>query len=138
MNILVLEDDPDLRFALAEVLEAGGHTVHGAGNISQACETLENVAPDLLLLDLMIGSVDTIQVADLAGYRVPDADVIYLTGSNKYPNGELFELSSNASWVLRKPIDFRALMAMVDHVQATHLASEQALATTSWRALSRA
>ena len=129
MNILVLEDDPDLRFALAEVLEAGGHTVHGAGNIPQACEILENVAPDLLLLDLMIGSVDTIQIADLAGYRVPDADVIYLTGSNKYPNGELFELSQNASWVLRKPIDFTSLMAMVDHVKVAHSASEKVLET---------
>lgn len=131
MKILVLEDDPDLRFALTEVLEDGGHSVHVAGNIPQACEILENVAPDMLLLDLMIGPHDTIQVADLAGYRLPEADVIYLTGSNKYPNGELFELSGNASWVLRKPIDFRALIAMVDHVQATHSASEQVLATTS-------
>lgn len=131
MKILVLEDDPDLRFALTEVLEGGGHSVHVAGNIPQACEILENVAPDMLLLDLMIGPHDTIQVADLAGYRLPEADVIYLTGSNKYPNGELFELSGNASWVLRKPIDFRALIAMVDHVQATHSASEQVLATTS-------
>lgn len=117
LKVLVLEDDPALRFALSEVLEDCGHLAYAAGDIPAACEILNQVAPDLLLLDLMIGPVDSIQVADLAGYRFPDAEIIYLTGSNKYPNGELLQMSSNASWVLRKPIDFAELKAMIDHIE---------------------
>ncbi|MEN8951982.1 hypothetical protein [Planktotalea arctica] len=77
------------------------------------------MTPDLLLLDLLIGQGVSIQVADLAGYRIPDAEIIYLTGSSKYPNGELFELSRNASWVLRKPISFNELKAMLTHFAAS-------------------
>lgn len=117
LKVLVLEDDPALRFALSEVLEDCGHLAYAAGDIPAACEILNQVAPDLLLLDLMIGPVDSIQVADLAGYRFPDAEIIYLTGSNKYPNGELLQMSSNASWVLRKPIDFAELKAMLEHIE---------------------
>lgn len=119
MKVLVLEDDPALRFALTQALEECGHSAFAAGDIPAAFEILDRVTPDLLLLDLMIGPVDSIQVADLAGYRIPNAGVIYLTGSNKYPNGELFELSRNASWVLRKPIDFNELIAMLAHFESS-------------------
>jgi len=119
LKVLILEDDPALRFALIEVFEECGHLVYAAGDIPSACEILNQVTPNLLLLDLMIGPVDTIQVADLAGYRIPDAEIIYLTGSNKYPSGELFELSRNVSWVLRKPVDFSELKAMLTHFECS-------------------
>ena len=113
MKVLVLEDDPALLFALTLVLEECGHSAFAAGDIPAACDILNQATPDLLILDLMIGAVDSIPVADLAGYRVPNAEIIYLTGSGKYANGELFELSRNTSWVLRKPIDFNELKVML-------------------------
>ncbi|MEO0861229.1 MAG: response regulator [Pseudomonadota bacterium] len=117
MHILLLEDDPALRFALTEVLEDGKHMVHVAANIAEAAKLIEIERFDLLLLDLMIGDDLSTQIADLAGYRLPQAEIIYLTGSNRFPNGELFELSRNASWVLRKPVDFFELKAMVAHTR---------------------
>lgn len=87
MKILVLEDDHDLRFALGQFLEDAGHLPFLAGDVEKACEILDQTPLDLLLLDLMIGAHESIQVADLAGYRIPNAEVIYLTGSNKFPNG---------------------------------------------------
>ncbi len=119
MKALVLEDDPALRFALSQVLEEIGYTVWSAGDIRTAYEILDRVSVDLLLLDLMIGKRTSIQVADLAEYSVPNADVVYLTGSNRFPNGELFNLSKNASWVLRKPMDFGELQAMLKHLQSS-------------------
>ncbi len=119
MKIVVLEDDPSLLFALTQVLEESGHVVFAAKNILEATDFLIDVAPDLLLLDLMIGEATSIQVADLAGFRAPNAEVVYLTGSNRFPNGELFGLSSNASWVLRKPINFYELQAMLEHFSRT-------------------
>lgn len=126
MQVLILEDDPALRFALTQIVQDAGDVAYAAGDIPTACRLLCRTKPDVLLLDLMIGSLHSIQVADLAAYRVPDAKIIYLTGSNKFPNGELFEFSTNASLVLRKPIDFRALKDMLAHLRtssATSLAS---------------
>lgn len=119
MDVFVLEDDPALRFALVQVLEDCGYTAFSAGGICEAFEVLGKIQPDLLLLDLIIGSADSIQVADLAGYRFPDAELVYLTGSNKYPNGELFRLTNNTSWVLRKPIDFEELKAVFQHLHVS-------------------
>lgn len=116
MDILLLEDDQALRFALEQVLEDDRHIVYAASGIAEATGFIEKKRIDLLLLDLMIGSDLSTQIADLAGYRLPDAEVIYLTGSNRFPNGELFDLSRNASWVLRKPVDFFDLKAMIAHV----------------------
>lgn len=116
MDILLLEDDHALRFALTQVLEDAEHRIHTAANITEATKLVETKKFDLLLLDLMIGHDLSIQIADLAGYRMPSAEIIYLTGSNRFPNGELFELSRNASWVLRKPVDFFELKAMIAYV----------------------
>ncbi|KMW57187.1 hypothetical protein AIOL_002148 [Candidatus Rhodobacter oscarellae] len=116
MNILLLEDDPALRFALTQVLEDENHRAHAAANILEAAKLMETEHFDLLLLDLMIGDELSTQIADLAGYRLPRAEVIYMTGSNRFPNAELFRLSRNASWVLRKPVDFFELKAMIAHI----------------------
>lgn len=115
MEILLLEDDPALRYALSEVLEGEGYMFCAVADINAAAEILRKRSPDLLLLDLMIGNECSAQIADLAGYCVPEAEVIYLTGSNKFPNGELFQLYKNTSWVLRKPVDFVDLKAMIAH-----------------------
>lgn len=129
MDILLLEDDQALRFALEQALEDDRHTVYAASRITEATRLVEKKRIDLLLLDLMIGSDLSTQIADLAGYRLPDAEVIYLTGSNRFPNGELFELSRNASWVLRKPIDFFDLKAMIAHVSRSFKGKRRASAS---------
>ena len=129
MKVLVLVDDAALRFALSLILEAAGHIAFAVASIAAACEILNQVGPDLILLDSMIGPIDSIQVADLAGYRFPDAEIIYITGSNKFPNGELFQLSRNASWVLRKPVDFRELKAIIAHFDSASSAQPMAVAS---------
>jgi len=119
MDVLVLEDDSSLRFALIQFLDEIGHKTFAAADMPEALEILKRETPDLLLLDLMIGPKDSLPLADLAGYRCPDAEIIYMTGSNKFPNGELFTFAKNVSWVLRKPIDFVELGAMLTHIEAS-------------------
>ena len=48
MNILLLEDDHALRFAITKVLEDDGHTVHAAADIIQATRLIETERADLL------------------------------------------------------------------------------------------
>ena len=98
-------------------MEEDGHTSYATGKIQTAATILIHKSPDLLLLDLMIGGQNSIQIADLAAYKIPNAEVIYVTGSNKFPHGELFELSRNTSWVLRKPVDFFELKFMIAHIE---------------------
>jgi DNA-binding response OmpR family regulator len=119
MKVLILEDNSALRFALRQNIEKNGHDVFATGKIVHACKYLLTEQPDILLLDLMVDNVETVQVADLADFRAPHAHVIYITGSSRYPNGELFSMSRNTTWVLRKPIDFSELNAMLLHLSSS-------------------
>jgi len=53
-RILVVDDDPDIREAIAEVLRMEGATVLTASSGPEALETLSVIRPSLVLLDLMM------------------------------------------------------------------------------------
>ena len=71
---------------------------------------------DVLVLDLKIGEEMSLPVADYAALLRPDIPVVYITGSRLFSGGELFTLSRNIRWVLRKPVNLSDLLSMVDHV----------------------
>ena len=56
--VLVVDDDPDIWDALAEILEAEGDEIRRARNGKEALERLEPSPPDLILLDLMMPVMD--------------------------------------------------------------------------------
>ena len=125
-KILLLEDDAGLLYTLRTALEGAGHKVLSATSVADAICTLRDEQPDVLVLDLIINSSYSIQVADYAGIALPDAQVIYITGSGMFPQGELFGLSGNARWVLRKPLKLKDLIDMVDHFSGDQQSVEQA------------
>ena len=58
--MLVVDDDPDIREAMIEVLEESGHTATGVANGNEALVHLRStpVPPCLILLDLMMPVMD--------------------------------------------------------------------------------
>ena len=61
-RILVVDDEPDGREVLSEVLELGGYSVLCAGSGNEALKVLEKEPVDLILTDL----------------RMPDGDGLFL------------------------------------------------------------
>ena len=57
-HILVVDDDPDLRRSLAEVLEEEGFEVSCARNGEEALRALEGSPPSAILLDLTMPVMD--------------------------------------------------------------------------------
>lgn len=59
-HVLVVDDDPDIREAMIEVLEENGHAATGAANGNEALAQLRASAihPCLILLDLMMPVMD--------------------------------------------------------------------------------
>lgn len=115
-DVLVLEDDPSLQFTFSEALKDAGHTVFAESQADKAIEQIRRRAPDILLLDLMVDGTYSTSVADYAAFAAPQAHVIYVTGSGLFPKGELFDMSTNTRWVLRKPVKIQELTDMVDHI----------------------
>jgi two-component system, chemotaxis family, chemotaxis protein CheY len=57
-RVLVVDDDPDILDALSEILEVEGYEVQRARNGREALERLEQMLPDVVLLDLMMPVMD--------------------------------------------------------------------------------
>ena len=57
-KILIVDDDPDIVEAGRLVLEREGYEVEGAPNRADGMKRLEEVKPDLLILDIMMEEPD--------------------------------------------------------------------------------
>ncbi len=62
LRLLVVEDDDHIRTALRWALEDEGYDVAEAGSGEEACQAVAVSAPDLMIVDLMLGSMDGFQV----------------------------------------------------------------------------
>jgi DNA-binding response OmpR family regulator len=62
LRLLVVEDDDHIRTALRWALEDEGYDVAEAESGEEACQSVAVAAPDLMVLDLMLGSMDGLEV----------------------------------------------------------------------------
>jgi CheY-like chemotaxis protein len=53
-RILVVDDEPDLRFILRRIFERAGHEVVDAGQGADALERIHGSLPDLVVTDMMM------------------------------------------------------------------------------------
>lgn len=85
-TILLVEDEPFVRSAVAHALETMGYEVREAVNGDEALAILRQGCPDLLFTDIRLpGSVDGWQLAEAARQQCPDIPVIYTTGYSDTP-----------------------------------------------------
>ena len=78
-NILVVDDDYDFRWAIGNVLRAGGYKVTQAQNGEEALKLLEKYIPDLVLLDYRMPGQDGISVSADIKKIIPALPIIMIT-----------------------------------------------------------
>ena len=107
--LLVVDDDPDARDGLRDVLEDAGFTVICVGNGKQALTYLrENPAPACILLDLFMPVMNGWQFARQLQTMAGLASVPVLVVTAQEPHW-----GYPTSHVLRKPIDASDLVRTV-------------------------
>ncbi|MBN1955388.1 MAG: response regulator transcription factor [Anaerolineae bacterium] len=79
-KILVVDDDPAIRFYLEEVLERDGHRVVAVDSGEAALEKIGRQEFDLALIDLKMGKVGGLDVLQALAQQAPETVVIILTG----------------------------------------------------------
>jgi DNA-binding response OmpR family regulator len=127
-EILLVDDDADIRDSLQIILESHGYAIRTATNGQEALAALKVKMPDLMILDIMM-TTET-EGFDLA-YEIkkrPGAEnlpIILLTsflekvrqdGPEKfqYIMGEQWP----AKWMFEKPVDPKKLLAKIEGVLA--------------------
>lgn len=113
-SVLIVDDNKDLRENVAEILEAEGFHVEGAGDADQALARLDRAPPpDVVLLDLRLpGSTDGrgVAAAIRANPRLAGVRVVVVTG---LPPGPGARRAIPADAFLAKPFGIAQLFAAI-------------------------
>lgn len=114
VDVLVVEDDVDIRDTLAQVLEAEGYTVALAANGSDALEILRSAAsqPCVILLDLMMPVMDgwKFREQQMNDPSLADIPVVILTADGR-PDAKV--AMAHAADGLTKPVRLDHLLRVV-------------------------
>ena len=135
LTVLVVEDDPDTRDNLCDILELDDHHVEAVGTIAEAASREDWSSVMTVILDgrLPDGTADDFlpRLKQLA----PEADVIIATGFADL-NGAIGALRHGASDYIIKPINANALRASLQRTaERRRLASAKARSEAAFRTL---
>ncbi|MGA9396851.1 MAG: response regulator transcription factor [Anaerolineaceae bacterium] len=78
-RILIVDDEPNVRFVLEHTLKEGGYILDTAEDGGQAINMVSRTNYDLILLDLQMKPVNGLEVLTAVHERKPDTVVIILT-----------------------------------------------------------
>ncbi len=111
LNILVVEDDPDLAALEAELLEEHGHRVEIANNGREALAAVERAAPDLILLDMKMPVMSGREFVEEYRRAQPSpAPIVVVTAAD---DAQARAAEVGASGWIAKPFDPDALVENV-------------------------
>ncbi|MBX0329776.1 response regulator transcription factor [Oscillochloris sp. ZM17-4] len=79
-NILVVDDEQNIRLTLSALLRRAGHTVTTASSGEEAVSLFNSESFDLMLVDLQMTGINGIQVVEALRARELNTEVIVLTG----------------------------------------------------------
>ncbi len=70
---------------------------------------------DVIVLDVVLGEGSAFAVADLARFRQPDANVVFVTDTTFFSDGSIFSHSANARAFIKSATAPKDLAAIVHH-----------------------
>jgi DNA-binding response OmpR family regulator len=105
-DILIADDDADIRRLLSWVLTEEGHQVSVAKDGPSSIETMVMSPPDIVILDLMMPEMDGLSVLrEMAEYQVLDSTrVLVLTAKSSEADREV-GLELGADHYVTKPVE---------------------------------
>ncbi|MFS4439470.1 response regulator transcription factor [Paracoccaceae bacterium GXU_MW_L88] len=128
-NILLIDDDFDLREALAEQLRMSEEfNVTEAGNGQEGLETAKDNLFDLIILDVGLPDMDGRELCRVMRKQGVTCPVIMLTGHDT-DSDAILGLDSGANDYVTKPMKFPVLLARIRAQLRQHESSEDAVFT---------
>ena len=114
-EILIVDDNSDIRFILDELIKEAGYKTRLAANFNQALTEIDKKLPDVAILDVKLdkGDNDGIQLLDHIKKKNSDIPVIMISG---HANIEMAisSLKSGAFEFIQKPFDKERLLNFVN------------------------
>ncbi len=116
ITIMVVDDYPDIVFMTKKFLEGRGYTVKEASSGEKCLELLEDIRPDLILLDIMMSGLNGWEVCrriknDYRTYFIP----VLMISSKSCEEDVRRSLEAGAIDHLTKPIKLKELLSNIEH-----------------------
>jgi two-component system nitrogen regulation response regulator NtrX len=120
LEILVVDDERDIRELVAGVLSDEGYACRTSGDSSGALEEIDRKRPSLVLLDVWLhGSpMDGLEVLDAIKQREPDLPVIIFSGHGNIDTA-VSAVSRGAMDFIEKPFEAGKLLHLVERATET-------------------
>ena len=117
-NILVVDDDPQLRLALSHILRRLGHRVDQAENGHRALQSIaaQRDGYDLVVMDIIMPDKEGIEtILELRKTR-PHLKIIAMSGGGRLYDYDPLKLATDcgANFVIAKPFEPAAMRRMVE------------------------
>ncbi len=112
-KILTVDDAPEIREIVSEILEHNGYEVIEAGSAAELKETLKGDQQDVVLLDLKLPDGDGLELLTLIKQKWPDTEVIVLTG-NATIDAAVTATKNGAYQFVQKPFDPKSLLLQIE------------------------
>lgn len=130
-NILIADDDPDVRETLEIMLEGTPHQLNFAADGEQVMEKIEGRIPDLLVLDLLMPKKDGFEVIKELKNN-PDYSeipILILTSVKKEASERRYELETGLSMdvddYVEKPVNPADFIHRVEKILKRKKANER-------------
>jgi PAS domain S-box-containing protein len=110
-ELLVVDDDDELRNMLAATLEDAGFRVHQAEDAAAALAILERKTPDLMIVDFAMPEMNGAELAGLVWQQRADIPIIFASGHAETEAIEV--IAGKDAIVLRKPFRTEELQEVI-------------------------
>ena len=134
-DVLIVDDEPDIRELVAGILSDEGYSVRTAGDSEEALAAIRARKPSLLILDIWMqgAGMDGLELLDLVKGLDPDLPVIMISGHGNIETA-VSAIKRGAYDFLEKPFKSDRLLLVVERaLEATSLQAREPAAAHAER-----
>ena len=111
-TVLIVDDEPDMRLAIRNVLKIRGYNVVESGDGNNAVEAVGKDNPDLILLDIRLPGMDGIEVLERIRKFNKNIPIVMITGYGHIQSA-VDVMKLGAQEYLQKPFENAQLIEIV-------------------------
>lgn len=83
-NIVIIDDEPDVRDAVERVLTRAGYSVRTADNATEALAELERSPADVVITDIIMPKINGVQAIELIRKAFPAVRILAISGGGNF------------------------------------------------------
>jgi two-component system, NtrC family, nitrogen regulation response regulator NtrX len=142
MNILIIDDEKNIRLTLCNILEDEGYICHGSGTIQEGLSILDSLDPDAILLDVKLPDGNGIDALESIKKSLPQIPVIMISGNSNISDA-VKAIKLGAFDFLEKPLSLPKIKITVKkaldfYAMSLKLMRMQADSERGWRMIGQA